>query len=218
MRGQLLLVFIFSVNALYGQKSIKVVVERFENGQPKLVRYFYSPKDTSERIEVDTRIGFRGLNKPITLTTETYFNNGQLEYRGKYVKGLANGIFEFYYDNGNQLARSYYKNGKPCDSLICYYPSGKLKRVVIEKDKSKNYWFNIDYYENGAKALECYQFQQVNKIVLTGKYIEWYDNGQKAFEGLLKNNWTVGKWTQWDETGVRNQSSEQFRIASIGEN
>lgn len=218
MRTLLFIILSFSTSTFFGQSGVKVIVERFDNGHPKLVRYLTSAKDTIENIEVDSKIGFRSLSRPISLTTETYFDNGQLEYRGRYVKGLASGFFEFYYDNRNQLARSYYKNGKPCDSLICYYPSGKLKRVVIEKDKTKNVWFNIDYYENGAKAVECYQIQQTDKIILTGKYIQWYENGKKAFEGSLKNNWTFGKWTQWDETGVKIHSSEPFRVASVGEN
>ncbi len=208
----------FFCSEVFSQGKIKVILERFQNGNPKLIRYFNAYRDTTVSFQVDNKIGSRKLTKPISIISETYFESGGLEYRGKYEKGLAVGLFEFFYETGLPLARSYYKNGNICDSLVCYYPSGKLKRVVIEVDKIKNYWHNIDYFENGNKSIECDQFQQPDSIVLEGRYQEWHENGQKAFEAILKDNWTIGKWKTWDENGnLIEESSAQIRIPSIGE-
>ena len=42
----------------------------------------------------------------------------------------------------------------------------------------------------------------------TGKYIEWYDNGNKMDEGEYKDGKKEGKWIEWHEDGTKKEEGE----------
>ena len=43
---------------------------------------------------------------------ESYWNNGNLWYKGNYVDGKQHGYWEIYYDNGNLSYKGNYVDGK----------------------------------------------------------------------------------------------------------
>lgn len=197
-----------------GQSKIEVVSQTYLDGKPKTVRYFNSKRDSKEKIYVKHSNGIGTVSKPLTFQEEGYYENGKLEFRGSYINGETSGLWEYYYETGIQEARSYYHNGNSTDTVLCWYPSGKIKRNKIEIDTTKNYWYNIDFYENGRKYIECYQTKDsTNNIRLNGQFQEWYDSGQLKFSAVLKNDWTVGKWIKYELDGsLKEESEESFSI------
>ena len=109
---------------------------------------------------------------------------------------------------------SYYTEGKTTDTVFCWFPSGKLKRNFIEIDTVKNYWYGVDYFEDGQKSIETFLLKnELDKWIIEGKWLEWHQNGQLKLEATMKNNSSVGKWIEWDERGnIKETSEKSFTI------
>ncbi len=56
----------------------------------------------------------------------------------------------------------------------------------------------IQWYENGQKKSESVIVN--NKA--NGKQKAWHENGQIESVGIFKDNKKEGKWSYWDENGV----------------
>lgn len=198
-----------SVLKASGQSPVEVITESYASGKPKVVRYFPSKAEVVDSLEVYNLPGSRYLDPPATFTVKGFYENGILQYSGQYEKGLAYGQWLTFYEDGTMSSRGYYKKAKTADSLQCWYPSGAISRLIVEVDPTKDYWHNIDYYENGNKKMVCHQVQFPDKLVVEGTYREWYENRKLGFEAVVKNGWTIGKWKMWDETGTLIQESEE---------
>lgn len=129
-----------------------------------------------------------------------YYMNGQLSWKGNFFKDMRSGFWRYYYENGVQKAMTRYlikssvvkgekvKKSKgsslkpnveihytisPCDSLVEYYPNGKLKvRILYGKEGGLN--GTCDYY---------------------------YENGSKNFEGAFANGKKIGTWNYFCADG-----------------
>lgn len=197
------------------QSKVKVITDTYQDGQPKTIRYFNSKKDSKEVFTVQYTNGKGTATKPITFDEEGYYQNGKLQFRGQYINGKTSGLWEYFYETGIPEAKSYYDSvGKSTESVHCWYESGSKKRDVIEIDKTKKHWRNIDYYENGAKHIECYLTKDSSdKFSLNGLFREWHDNGQLKFVATFKDSWTVGKWQEYELNGkLKEESDKPFRI------
>ncbi len=198
------------------QSKVKVIADTFENGRPKIVWYFNSKADSKEKIAISLKDGKGTVDKPLSFEEQGFYANGNLEFKGQYLLGQTSGCWEYFYETGINEARAYYVNGKNTDTVICWYPSGKLKRNIIEIDTMKNYWHNIDYYENGQKHIECYQtLDSLNKFMINGEFKEWYDNGFPKFTAFFKDGRTIGVWKEYETDGKLKEESEKSISISI---
>ena len=57
----------------------------------------------------------------------------------------------------------------------------------------------VDYYDNGQKRYEG-KFKNGKK---DGRWITWYENGQKETEGYYTNWKEEGLWTEWYDNGQK---------------
>jgi antitoxin component YwqK of YwqJK toxin-antitoxin module len=201
--------------AACNNSKVKVVSEAYENAKPKTIRYFSSKKDSKEIISVSHSSGIGKVNKPLSFLEEGYYENGNLKYRGRYIKGQTSGLWEYFYETNIAEAKCYYENNKSTDTVLCWFPSGKLKRHMVEIDTARNYWHNIDYYENGKINIDCYQINDgADNFILNGLFQEWYDNGKPKFKATFKDGWTVGKWMEFEVNGkLKEESDKSFSIS-----
>ena len=81
---------------------------------------------------------------------ETYYENGQLEYKGSYKDGELDGLFETYYENGELRSKLSYKNGEWDGPWEYYYENGNLKERVSYKDGEQEGLF--EYYDKDGKS------------------------------------------------------------------
>lgn len=75
---------------------------------------------TYYRIKTSTKDGY---------FLKDYYKNGQLQMKGYYLKGedeIQDGIFKYYYENGNIMEECNYVDGKYEGEWKTYYPSGNL--------------------------------------------------------------------------------------------
>lgn len=86
-----------------------------------------------------------------TFKTESFYDNGQLEYQGLYDHDLniKLGKWYFYYPNGQLKRRSHYnRSGERHGAHICFYDTGKLKEQGrFHQDRVHGKWKT--YHSNG---------------------------------------------------------------------
>ena len=66
-------------------------------------------------------------HKPLTGVVLTFYENGQLRQKVKYMGGQENGISELYRENGILKRKLSYRDGKQHGLMESYYESGLLK-------------------------------------------------------------------------------------------
>ncbi len=150
----------------------------------------------------------------MSFLAEGYYENGNLQYRGNFIRGETSGLWEYFYETSIPEAKCYYRNGRTTDSVFCWGPSGKLQRQALEIDTFINYWRAIDYFENGKVSIEGHFIRDGrDSAILNGSFREWYDNGKLKFTAIFKKGWTVGKWKEYDMDGqLKKESEESFSI------
>lgn len=193
-----LMLFLFSCN----EHKIKVIVDEYSKGKPRIIDYFDNEKDAASPPIVLVRNGVGNANKPISFDEERYYENGKIHSKGRYTKGVTAGLWEYFYETGVIQSKCYYENGFEKDTVHCYDSSGELKRLLIETDTIKRYWHGAEYFENGAKAIDFNLLNDnLDNWIIDGNWIQLYQNGQKQFQAVMRNNWTVGKWQKWNDKG-----------------
>jgi antitoxin component YwqK of YwqJK toxin-antitoxin module/GH24 family phage-related lysozyme (muramidase) len=90
---------------------------------------------------------------------EWYYDNGNLWSKGSYINGLRDGYFEYYGVDGELLYKGYYKDDKMDGIWEEYYENGQLKSKGSYKDDLKD-----------------------------GIWEEYYINGNLEFKGLYKDD------------------------------
>lgn len=209
MKYVFLAVFVYWLSAC-SKPKIKVIAETYQNGKTKTIRYFSSKKDSREKFSMSHENGIGTADKPLSFIEEGYYENGNLEYRGNFIKGQTSGLWKYYYETNIPEAKCYYDKGKVTDTVYCWFPSGKLKRLIVEIDPIKNYWHNVDYYENGAIKIDSYQTKDsLDNFVLNGLFQEWYDNGKFKIIATFKDGWTFGSWKNYKKDGTLIEESDK---------
>ncbi len=117
-----------------------------------------------------------------------FYENGQKKLDGNYRKGLMNGKWTYYHENGQIHGQGRFIDGdgnNPSESSGIPF-NGRTGRWTF-------------WYDNGQKSTEDnYKDGKGN-----GKYTTWYKNGQKWTEGTYKDGELDGKWTVWNENGQK---------------
>jgi antitoxin component YwqK of YwqJK toxin-antitoxin module len=137
------------------QEKVKVLWEEYSPGKPKTIYYFDNADDARVPPDVVVKDGLGRANRPVSFDEERYYPNGRLQSKGRYIKGKTCGRWEYFYETGIPQASSNYRDGVVRDTVFCWYPSGKLKRILMEIDTTRNYWHGSDYFENGQKSLDA---------------------------------------------------------------
>jgi antitoxin component YwqK of YwqJK toxin-antitoxin module len=104
--------------------------------------------------------GTEGLNFPPCLSVastidddfngpfETYYENGQIQWKGPYINGEPYGPFETYYENGQIQWNGSYFNGELNGPFESYYENGQLQEKGSFRDGEYDGPFEV-YDENG---------------------------------------------------------------------
>ena len=103
-----LLILVFSFTSCSGD-FVKVTEATFEDGSPKIVRFY-----KNDKLEV--------LKKEIR-----YYNNGQVRMEGNYKGNLKSGVWKYYYEDGTLWSEGQYKEDQRNGYGITYYANGKKK-------------------------------------------------------------------------------------------
>jgi antitoxin component YwqK of YwqJK toxin-antitoxin module len=104
---KLLFILLFAQLA-FGCSHKKVVEATYENGNPRIVRYYH--KESGNEV----------LDREVI-----YYQNKQVKMDGEFLQEQRNGIWKAWYENGNLWSEGEYKNGKRNGKGISYHENGK---------------------------------------------------------------------------------------------
>ena len=115
------------------KKKEKKRLDEIEYAKSKKIHY------ELDFLESDT---FNGLH-------ESYYDNGQVHERGKFVDGKKDGKFELFYEDGQKKEVGEYHLGEPINEgyFGAFYPSGEPWKHTIYFEGSKNYT-TTEYWKN----------------------------------------------------------------------
>ena len=103
-----------------------------------------------------------------------FFENGQLMNESEYKNGMRNGLFKIWYENGNTKQESILKNGFKDGPCKTWYANGQIKEdYTSERMDGFSAMYNV------------------------GSYKEWYENGQIKIEGYKRLSKRY-KYSEWD--------------------
>ncbi len=91
------------------KKIEKVIEETYQNGDPKLVKYY----------KIDGEI--RKVVKEIA-----YYPNNQVRYKGEFADGKRHGKWIYYYESGNKWSEGYYNAGERDGQGLTWHENGQL--------------------------------------------------------------------------------------------
>ena len=128
-------------------------------------------------------------DEPYTGKVFDFYENGQKKLDGRYRKGLMNGKWTYYHENGQFHGQGRFIDGDG-GSLLSILDSLNIPPFNGRSGK----W--MVWYENGQKQSEgTYKDGGLN-----GKWTDWYENGQKEEESTWKDGGMI-EYKKWDEDG-----------------
>ena len=154
----------------------------------------------SIKLDINNLIDRGGLmyapndDKPFTGIVFDFYENGEKELDGNYRKGLMNGEWTYYHENGQIHGEGRFIDG---DGSNLSELSG-----IPFNGRSGRWKF---WYENGQKWTEG-TFKGIDEDgypAKDGKYTVWYENGQRWTEGTYKDGELDGLWTSWYKNGQK---------------
>ena len=154
--------------------------------------------------------------------TYNYFSDGRVAGPENVFKGnQQNGVFERWYDNGQQASRKHYKDGKVEGLCERWWYNGQLRRrwneVNGEPDGLLEEWHSNGNmkertnYKNGVRVGLSEGWWGEGNPRWSGEFNEsglqegehklWHDNGQLSALNHYKNGKFVGEQTSWHLNG-----------------
>ena len=146
----------------------------------------------------DVGIGLQGntINGKKEGRFTIFYENGQKLEETNYKDGKADGKQTWWNEDGQKVAESYFKNGKLDGTATSWHNNGQKAKVSHFKNDQEDGKI-IDWYENGQKMFE----RTIKDGWEYGKQTVWYENGQKMYEGNSEEGKAYGKHTSWHENG-----------------
>ena len=112
-----------------------------------------------------------------------YPDKQKIKTSGTLVEGKLQGRYTEYYENGNLLLVTTYKDGKQNGYAKKYYPNGKVEIKGQMKNNLAEGKFTF-FYEDGHRQ----SIKNFKKGIYDGYYMEFYPNGAVK----VKGNYTDG--------------------------
>jgi len=155
----------------------------------------------------DTKVPQNGIvKKEVTLNGERIMAE-EFYHDGLRIKELGR-----FRDDTLAYERFYRSGGRSTDSARSYYRSGTIRMIIVSNDTArvslKSYYENgtleaevdsassKEYYDDGSKKFEA--LMKHHQIYLVTK---WYRNSSKKERSEWWNDQRNGQWIEWDSTG-----------------
>ena len=129
---------------------------------------------------------------------EYYYSNGNLMSKGSYKGGKADGIWEYYFRNGNLRFKQLYKLVKELPLTESETPKNKLfipRRISGENSR----WMEWNKDQPMVDGVQINQYTHDGKK--EGYWEFYYSNGNLSFKGLYKNDLRYGIWEYYNING-----------------
>jgi antitoxin component YwqK of YwqJK toxin-antitoxin module len=126
----------------------------------------------------------------------TYFKNGALQSRGKYLQQKKDSTWEFYTESGYLTSREDFAKDMRNGNVLIFYPDGRVMHEGKYTDDKLNGSVK-EYFPDGTPKL---QGSCVNDMY-DGKVVQYQKNGLKLSEGSYAAGVKQGEWLFYLENG-----------------
>ncbi len=109
---------LISVFACSSSETVEKIEKVFENGSPKIVRYYNEGQKGSK----------------ILVKEKMYYKNGQLRSEGSFKNSKRDGKWTYYYENGKKWAEASYDKGLENGIKTIWHPNGQKHFEGTMKD------------------------------------------------------------------------------------
>lgn len=133
------------------------------------------------------------------------YRAGKLAEEGTYENGQLEGIYIFYYDNGQKEIEATYQAGEYVGGYISYFKNGKIEQEGTYNTAHQMEGIWKTYYPNG----QVRETVTMQAGVEDGIFVEYHENGHKKTEGIyVPSQFGIedggvenGELKEYDETG-----------------
>lgn len=150
---------------------IEEVVEKYDDGKPKIVEFY---KKIGEKQEL--------------VKEKIFYDTGQLYSEGNYKNGKLTGKWSFYYETGNLMGTGNFHKGE--DTLSrddeSYWYDMYYEEISDNLTGKIGEWLFYDYYPNNQVNISIQESFENNKIISLKKYI-YYPNGFTMMNYSINN-------------------------------
>lgn len=129
-----------------------------------------------------------------------YYLDGEIKYKGFYVKGKKKGEVKEFYESGKIKEIENFDTGK----ITYFFENGKVEETGFVKygeyiNERTGEW--KENYENG-KLKSIGNYSSSNRV---GKWQQYHDNGQLSATGIYKDDGfpQPASWTTYDRSGQK---------------
>ena len=116
-------------------------------------------------------------------STEATWGNGIRRHEGGGQAGAEEGLWTYWYRDGQMRQRGHYEGGLPVGLWVQYWPGGQRASQGERKISPRT----------GASERE-------------GLWVHWHGSGHKQSEGHYSDGLRTGDWKFWKETGEEEAS------------
>ncbi len=162
---------------------------QFHHGRPAGTFVYYYRNG-----EVKARSEFSGNGK--VAHTTTYYPNGKIMAKGRYVNQKKDSIWTFYDGDGVVSAKESYDKGAKDGKSISYYLNGQAAEVLHWKDSVKHGAWK-KFFKDGTLKMEG-QYKDGNPV---GEFIHYHPNSKVRMRGKYKAAVKHGKWIHYKSDG-----------------
>ena len=175
------------------------IKENYKHGKLHgLCEYYYENGRLKERINYKDG-EWHGLR-------EEYYKNGRIDWKQNFKDGIPHGLWESYHENGNLSSKRYINVGTTKDyTANCkdYYENGQLMQKSNWKDgKRHGHW---EYYYRDGQLNWKKKYKKGKKYGLDEGY---YGNGQVKWRQKYKNGKPNGPREEYHRNGKQKKASK----------
>lgn len=134
---------------------------------------------------------------------ESFYENGQVQSRGEFVRGVAVGYWSYYHDNGQLRETGELNNGARQGIWTSYYPDG-LRECESHWAGGVEHGMHTRWYANGMMAAQG----NMKEGRPDGWWVYYGEDGAKLREGAYENGGEAGEWQNYQPV-VRKQQVQQ---------
>lgn len=125
-----------------------------------------------------------------------WYENGKLKFEAVFENGEMSSTVDpkYFHENGKSAIETKVTDGNKTVKYI-----DAMGIPFLEMQETGNLFELTQFYSNGELLMKA---TMKDENTVNGKYIAWYENGQKKFEATFFNNEPSGKAMSWYENGT----------------
>ncbi len=169
------------------QPNDTIVLEAWDNKQPKIVHFYPDPSDRS------------------VYEYRAFWQNGDPKVTGNYVEGKKAGEWEWKKADGKTDRKVMYEKGKEMSKTL-YFENGSPQELITHTQSGSSQGAYTYYYETGQVVSKGNYAWSGKEDKMHGVHKEYHKNGETWNEGFYNMGKRDSSWNWYDSTGIMTAS------------